>query len=371
MTPNQELANGLWAFATLEQRHEAFLGRVAGRALRTLAEFTPQEQANTAWAIARLQLGGPRQEEGAGDVEEEEKLLDAIARSTLRGLEEFNPQDLASTSWAFAKLLGTRGGHEAYLFGGIVGRALRQGTGGLAGFNPQDLAQTAWAFATMEVRIGEGFRGALAAQALRSLEEFDPQQLANTSWALAKWGERDDSLLKAMARKAVRALPDFSAQNLANTAWSFAMLDWNPGGEFVQGISVQMGKALAEFLPQELGTAAWALARLGARDETLFRVIADEAVRAQPGPVVHQGPSRSRRHRVGCKSFCRVRGVVAAPLRSPAVQRGNQGKRTDIHIRHRSRTKTLHEGSSRSRGPPVPSFRPRSAVHRSSSSRMA
>ena len=50
----QNLANTVWAFATLGVRQEELLGAIAGRALVRLEEFNPQELTNTAWAVARM-----------------------------------------------------------------------------------------------------------------------------------------------------------------------------------------------------------------------------------------------------------------------------------------------------------------------------
>ena len=65
------------------------LGAIAAASISKIADFNPQDLANTAWAFATLQI-------------KDEGLLGAIAAASISKIADFNPQDLANTAWAFA-----------------------------------------------------------------------------------------------------------------------------------------------------------------------------------------------------------------------------------------------------------------------------
>merc|ERR1712176_1437621 len=55
----QELANTVWAFATVGQQDEQFFKALARMAERRLDEFNAQDLANTAWAFATVGAPAP------------------------------------------------------------------------------------------------------------------------------------------------------------------------------------------------------------------------------------------------------------------------------------------------------------------------
>lgn len=73
------------------------IGRLLGAIRDRLAEFSPQEVANTLSAFARL---GARLETSGG-------LAESMARAVKAALAHFSPQQLANTLWAVVKLLET------------------------------------------------------------------------------------------------------------------------------------------------------------------------------------------------------------------------------------------------------------------------
>eukprot|EP00933_Yihiella_yeosuensis_P064846 TRINITY_DN6838_c1_g1_i1.p1 TRINITY_DN6838_c1_g1~~TRINITY_DN6838_c1_g1_i1.p1 ORF type:complete len:546 (+),score=112.88 TRINITY_DN6838_c1_g1_i1:990-2627(+) len=88
----QELANTVWAFATLEIRpkHPVF-DAIAATSITRLTEFTSRNRANIAWSFATLLIGHV-------------PLFDAIAASASAQISELSPLSLASTAWACAKI---------------------------------------------------------------------------------------------------------------------------------------------------------------------------------------------------------------------------------------------------------------------------
>eukprot|EP00747_Dinoflagellata_sp_TGD_P051099 gnl/TRDRNA2_/TRDRNA2_147154_c0_seq2.p2 gnl/TRDRNA2_/TRDRNA2_147154_c0~~gnl/TRDRNA2_/TRDRNA2_147154_c0_seq2.p2 ORF type:complete len:126 (+),score=23.64 gnl/TRDRNA2_/TRDRNA2_147154_c0_seq2:449-826(+) len=89
----QELANVVWAFATLGFSDEKMLAAVAREVQRRSCSgvFSTQNIANTAWSFATLsQL--------------DQRLFAALATTARLVVDEFTAQGVANTVWAFAML---------------------------------------------------------------------------------------------------------------------------------------------------------------------------------------------------------------------------------------------------------------------------
>ena len=82
----QAVSNSLWAYAKL------VLGATVHRAVQSLPQYTSQEVANSLWALATLEHHPGVQ------------LLDASAIQIARRMEQFSPQDTTNSVWAYAKL---------------------------------------------------------------------------------------------------------------------------------------------------------------------------------------------------------------------------------------------------------------------------
>ena len=88
----QQLANIIWAFATLGHIPEAsFMEALAEESVRKRSGFNPQNIANTLWAFVKLEYL-PKC-----------PLVSVLAEEAAPKLVEFNSQNVSNMLWAFAK----------------------------------------------------------------------------------------------------------------------------------------------------------------------------------------------------------------------------------------------------------------------------
>jgi hypothetical protein len=122
---SQNIANMLWALGTLDASHPAFSSALVRLMRPRIAEFLPQELANSVWALARVahyDVGT----QGSYRSSRDSKSSSRINRSSSRSPEfssalvrllrpriaEFLPQELENSVWALAQVahynVGTR-----------------------------------------------------------------------------------------------------------------------------------------------------------------------------------------------------------------------------------------------------------------------
>lgn len=90
----QQLANIIWAFATLDFLPiPQFLEGLAEEAITKRSGFNPQNVANMLWAYAKL------------DYEPRCPLLTTLAEEAAAKLHDFNSQNVSNMLWAFAKFV--------------------------------------------------------------------------------------------------------------------------------------------------------------------------------------------------------------------------------------------------------------------------
>ena len=90
-THPQDLANTVWAFATLAVKDSVLLEAVRPAAVLHIWAVNPQDLANTTWALATLAV-------------EDSELLEAVRLAAALHIWEFNPQELANTAWPVVTL---------------------------------------------------------------------------------------------------------------------------------------------------------------------------------------------------------------------------------------------------------------------------
>ncbi|KAG1679152.1 hypothetical protein FOA52_000507 [Chlamydomonas sp. UWO 241] len=207
----------------------AFMDVLLQVAMPQLASFNPQELANTVFALATL---------GHNDA----AFMDALLVAAESKLSSFNSQGLANTLWAVSKL----GVDDA----AFVGALLVVTESKLRSFNSQELANTVWSLATLG-HNDAAFMGALLVVAEAKLPSFKPQELANTAWALATLGHKDAAFMHALLVVAESKLPSFTAQNLANSAWALAVLDVQ-NATFVVALIQRVAASATDFSATEL-----------------------------------------------------------------------------------------------------------------------
>ena len=241
----QDIANMLWAFATLgRQPEDALVAWLSERALQVQGAFNPQDIANTLWAFATLE----RQPEDA--------LLAGLVARSLEVQGDFNPQNIANTLWTFARL-GQQ--PEDALLAGLTARALEVH----GNFNSQNIVNTLWAFATLGRQPEDALMDRLTARALEVQGGFNPQDIANMLWAFATLGRQpEDALLARLTARALEVQVGFKPQNIANTLWSFATLGRQPEDALIVMLTTRALEVQGSFDPQNIANTLWAFATL-------------------------------------------------------------------------------------------------------------
>jgi len=317
----QDIANTLWAYATME--------RTPGQALWTVLEhqvtqhshlFTPQNLANTLWAYGvqgQLPAAGTlaaletQVEARAGDLNAQEVANILLATAKLsrldqpgcnreamlcaleqRGLEivaSFKAQEAANVLWALATLQKRAGGelwvaleslsynmarslspqNVANILWAFATSGKRPSAGMLCAlqeraeetgnfFKAQDVANTLWAHATIGKQPGERLLKVLEARAVEIAHCFNPQNIANTLWAYAAWERRPRAeSMRALCAQAEHEAASFSAQNIANTLRAFAILAFPPGDGLLGALASRAAEVECEFKTMEVASLLW------------------------------------------------------------------------------------------------------------------
>jgi len=161
-------------------RERQWLGREAGEGLASLAEQTLQMMptfparavANTVHGIGSIESRVRWQAGGA--------LWDAAAARGEQTLAEFNPQNFANTAWAYATA-----GHAAPA---LLDALAAEAAGRVREFTPQELSNTAWAYAAADRPAPALFGGHDFVQRCAAERGFLPQHLTQLhQWQL--WQE--------------------------------------------------------------------------------------------------------------------------------------------------------------------------------------
>eukprot|EP00798_Chlamydomonas_sp_ICE-L_P027759 gene27759-biopygen5186 len=198
----QNLANSLWAAATLGIKDERFISSLMLAAKVKLPEFTAQALANSLLAAAKLGI-------------RDEPFICSLMLAAKPKLSQFNAQDFSNSLWA-AATLGIRDGPFISLW--MLAAKVK-----LPDFTAQGLANSLWAAATLGIR-DEPFISSWLLAAKVKLPEFNAQNLANSLWAAATLGIRDEPFISSWLLAAKVKLPEFNAQELANSLWAAATI---------------------------------------------------------------------------------------------------------------------------------------------------
>ncbi|KAJ1450646.1 hypothetical protein M885DRAFT_42822 [Pelagophyceae sp. CCMP2097] len=196
--PPRLIANACWGVAKMGRvKSSALFGAVAVAAPCKIAEFKPQELANTVWAFAKVGSKSPA-------------LFDAVSAESVRQIGAFKAQELANTVWAFAK----SGYEAAALFEAVAAEAPRQ----IGAFKPQELTNLVWSFskATFHGVQAPGIFESVSKEAVRKINTFGPSDLANIVWVYAKAppGIEAPELFDTVAAAAMTKLPSFECRDL-------------------------------------------------------------------------------------------------------------------------------------------------------------
>jgi len=211
--------------------HE-LLDAICSRAAGELQTAKPQEVCNLLWACATLQ-------------HRHEAFLSAAATHLVGVAEESRPLDIAQALWALEVLRFRRKAtHQALLLS-----ALHR----LHVFGPQALSNLAWAAASSGMQAPSGLAQAVAHQLQALLPQMTPQGLATTLWALSKLGRVPQQLVHTASSHITRQLPMFNAQDLCNVAMVCAKAGYKEA-QLLQPLAAAASAAAAATLQAAPGT---------------------------------------------------------------------------------------------------------------------
>ena len=178
----QDIANLLWAFASIRYRaRPLFRALAAAAALQPDGAFKPQELSIVAWSLASMAHAEPG-------------LFERLAPEAARLAPRMSPQNLSNTLWAYAKA-----GHRAPGLFAALGRQAAARSGALSS---QNIANVLWALATAS--------------------SADSRVLAADEAGAEREEEEARRVVAVLAEEVWARGTDFRAQELSASAWALA-----------------------------------------------------------------------------------------------------------------------------------------------------
>jgi len=290
---SQEIGNMAWAYATLKYRDDDFFDSLAKAATPLLPHFVAQNLANTLWAFASV----GRKNDAA--------LFYAVAKQAQGIPDAFKPQEIANMLWAFA----TAGAEPPKQ---LLNAFVETSANRLDTFADQGLSNLIWALSAMGVAHRYAPFCAQIAQVLTiRVKHLQPQALSNVVWAFANAELRADDLFYVIALEIAGIDPDhyvatnhsnlkqnqrqrfvsaraaqLNHQECSNVAWAYAKNGFDQVPELYDALATailarsgshQKGDTnLSEansWTSQELANLAWAYACADHVDWALLRFL--------------------------------------------------------------------------------------------------
>jgi len=277
----QDIANTVWAYATVDHPATALFDGMMSTAIRKLDKFDSQNLANTVWAYATVKYPAPQ-------------LFDAVSEAALTAttsmssannssdsntgnkLDTFNSQAIANTVWAFASMGHYTPSSKLFL-DALAKSAIKK----LGQFNSQEMAITTWGYATLNHPSPKLF-DAISYQAIQKLPTFNSQGIANTVWAYATMGHLASELFFAVSQLVIERIEMFNSQAVitntaANCGGGYPMGNLPP--EFLNAASSMASFAKVDiFNSQAIANTVWAYATAGHDDRHLFDAMSQLAL---------------------------------------------------------------------------------------------
>eukprot|EP00927_Polykrikos_kofoidii_P073760 TRINITY_DN69784_c0_g1_i1.p1 TRINITY_DN69784_c0_g1~~TRINITY_DN69784_c0_g1_i1.p1 ORF type:complete len:403 (+),score=57.10 TRINITY_DN69784_c0_g1_i1:58-1209(+) len=234
----RQLTNTVWAVATLPvgpsrqmvvgtRGEGVFLRSAMAEIGRCADTLNHQDVANCLWAMATLQA-----------YNDHVVTRIATSRAAMRP-EGFKPQELANSLWALA--ICDHGTSTQQAFQQSVIEALNVHR--CAEFQAPHLSMVAWAMATADASVEISSWSAFASEICCKLHHFKAQEVSNTCWAFATASVTPTDwpvVVGSLAASVSSRLPSFKHQELVNVAWAFA--EMLPPGRGGCGASRERGK---------------------------------------------------------------------------------------------------------------------------------
>ncbi|KAL0022739.1 hypothetical protein WJX77_009701 [Trebouxia sp. C0004] len=253
---SRQVANVLWAIASLRDRQDELTHRLDARILKMdLSMFEQQELSNVIWAYGKMKY-----------CNNEELMRRSSVEILRRGLDHFVPQAISNVCWAYAK-------HDL-VYDEFLQEAAQYIAEHMHGWSPQTIANIVWAYG--KLNVCHHVLMSAAAQSITSivpagkgraehvrLEDFKAQEVSNVTHAFAKLGTYNTDVLEAVEQEMSKPerLRDSTTQGIANIMWSFATLRFYPA-KFMMAACVALEQRLQDCNDQELSNCLWAVARL-------------------------------------------------------------------------------------------------------------
>ncbi|CAJ1350094.1 unnamed protein product, partial [Effrenium voratum] len=307
----QNVANAVWALATLRHRQSPVLEVMAARAAAGVADFISQELANSVWAFAKLHFRS-------------DPLMAAFCAEAMRRMQDessdFDAMCLASISWAFATL-----GYWDEELLDATGQRLEKC---LASCKTQELSNLAWGFATLAARQHMATLSAIAGAAVQRIHEFEQQHITNTAWSLARLAVVYLPFMEAASGIVREKAHQFDVQGLSNSVWCFAKV-LHHGEPACEAIARAAVARAAELTSQEMGNTSWAFARLSVYNEQLAACRKDGRRMAGEScpPVFGSAPDMQPYHGVGSGPMTSSGYALGTAPVAPAAHYVYQGKK--------------------------------------------
>eukprot|EP00299_Pterocystis_sp_00344_P017751 c8895_g2_i1.p1 GENE.c8895_g2_i1~~c8895_g2_i1.p1 ORF type:complete len:612 (+),score=154.16 c8895_g2_i1:23-1858(+) len=278
-----ELSQSAWAIARLDLGNisKPLIASIRNTSLSCLPSFTPHELCSLGWAIAKIKskksvLMNVDSPDSRITVSETAAFFEEFSKQVQNILPQLNPQDVSNVVWALAASGCAASPAHKTIFRDIADKVSET----IPAFTPQGLTNILWAFAHSKFEhplLFENIAKYLVSKS-SNLQKFTAQELANTAWAFAKVKVPHQPLFSKIAKLSIRKSERMEAQDIANTCWAFAKAKMRHT-ELMQQFATSSIPLISKFKPRELAQLLWAFASLDCHALELFDAASMEASR--------------------------------------------------------------------------------------------
>lgn len=252
----QNIANLVWAYATLDYKPHDLFHAIAQETSGRLGEYSPQHLCNLAWGLSKY----PPSTE----------IFDEIAKEVVaRGFDSFTAQGVATLAHSFA----TVGHNESDFWDGIKKAAIKRSSQ----FGGIECARLAHSFATVGRPSSELFE-AIERVSIGNIGMFNTQGLSNLAWSFSLMGHHSKDLFHAIAESSTSKMKEFKVQELTMLLLAYSRLVHTYPKLFDQAITESLSR-LEQFPLLDLFNNIISFAKVGHIDEKWMLAVADEIVR--------------------------------------------------------------------------------------------
>eukprot|EP00548_Thalassiothrix_antarctica_P010081 CAMPEP_0194161184 /NCGR_PEP_ID=MMETSP0152-20130528/78797_1 /TAXON_ID=1049557 /ORGANISM="Thalassiothrix antarctica, Strain L6-D1" /LENGTH=709 /DNA_ID=CAMNT_0038870941 /DNA_START=769 /DNA_END=2901 /DNA_ORIENTATION=- len=276
----QDIANTVWACATVHHPAPALFDAMIPTAIEKLDEFNSQNLANTVWAYTTVRHPAPDLFDAvAATLTVTATMSDTTNSNSENKISTFNSQAIANTVWSYA----TKGHYTAnskIFLDALATLAISK----LDSFNSQELAITLWGYATLNHYLPELF-DAILHLAIQKLPSFKSQEIANTVWAYATMGHSAPELFNSISQLLIERIEIINSQAIITNAATHGRVGYPMGNlspKFSNNTSSSSTSSstnkIDNFSSQAIANTVWAYATAGHTDARLFDAMSQLAL---------------------------------------------------------------------------------------------